>query len=684
MAKFRITHEGSSYIVDAPDEASAMEALGSLGGAQEPPAGGTDRGAMSASQLGMRQGLTLGFGDELMAGALTPIEAIKGAITGEDAGKGFLDRAGDAYNRALTRERADLQTAREQHPVATGVGQVAGGLVTGGQAAQGGLTLVRAGQNLPTMIGAGALEGAAYGGVTGYGEGEGGVNERAASALSGAQTGAAVGAAIPVVARGVGAGVGAVRDRLASSPAQRLVMDDIAAEGLTPADLAARRDALGPAGMVADTSETLRLRAEQLAQSDNPARPGVMEALKTRTAGAEARTAALYDAAAGERPNVKQTLDDIITTRSAEARPLYEQSLSKPVVWDNRLQAFLDDPVMKKGLAQGVKIQRLESLADDVPFKPEDYAIVDFDAAGDPIVAGVPNMRTLNVAKKGLDAMVEASKNEFGKLSEEGRAIDKVRRAYVAKLDASNPDYAAARKSWQGNTEVLEAFQKGRDIFKSSTHPDFLAADVGEMSAAAKDALELGVRAAAGDTMGQVRNGALKGRTLLDAENNERKLIAALGEERARPLINGLLGEGEMASTANQALGNSATARRQDNPFRPSQKTDDRAGILRNAANLQFGEAAKRGFEYAADAVAGRRANNLARDVGPMLTAQGPEADRVVQALIAAQARRAGVEASNPQIEGGLRGLLMGAARQPQSIAGLISGSGGPAIPQRR
>lgn len=32
----------------------------------------------------------------------------------------------------------------------------------------------------------------------------------------------------------------------------------------------------------------------------------------------------------------------------------------------------------------------------------------------------VPNMRTLNVVKKGLDALVEESKNEFGRLSKSG------------------------------------------------------------------------------------------------------------------------------------------------------------------------------------------------------------------------------------------------------------------------
>ncbi|MBA1156935.1 hypothetical protein [Microvirga mediterraneensis] len=668
MAKFRITHEGGAYVIDAPDENAAMEALNSLGGSK--PAK-PEVGALQAGNLGIQQGVTLGFGDEIMAGAMVPAELIKGAITGEDSGKG-LDRISDAYSRNLARERGKLEAAREQHPVMTGVGEVAGGLVTGGQLARGGATLMRPGQSLPKMVGAGAVEGAAYGAVGGFGEGEGGLENRLWDAGGGAVAGGAIGGAVPLLARGVGAGVSAVRDRMAASPAQRLLLEDIAAEGVTPAELATRRQALGPEGMLADTSETLRLRAEQLAQSDNPARPGVMEALQGRNARAGDRINSAFDEAAGPRPDVRQTLDDIIARRSSEADPLYRQSLDRPIVWTDRLQQFIDDPIMRRGLAQGVRIQRLEALAEGRPFNPHDYAIVDFDAAGDPIVGQVPNMRTLNVAKKGLDALVEGSRNQFGRLTEEGRALDQVRRSFLSQLDAMNPDYAAARQSWQGNSEVLEAFQRGREIFGSGTHPDFLAAEINDMSEAGREALRLGVRAAADEAMGRVRNGALKGRTLLDSDWNERKILQALGEEDGRALINALTGEQEMAATANQALGNSATSRRMDNPFRKQQKTDDRAGIVKNALNMRFGDAFSRLGEYAGDAYAGRRISNLARDVGPLLTARGAEADNVVQALIDAQTRRSGVQSAAPVLEQRTRDLLFGGARaRPLSVMDL-------------
>lgn len=115
-------------------------------------------------------GLTFGFDDEISAGLST--------------GFGFLGDYGEAQKRFQARKQA----TREQNPVASTIGELAGGLTTGGTLAKGGLTL--AGRFLPVVgrTGAAALEGAAYGGI--YGAGEANQGER----LQGAGTGAAVGA----------------------------------------------------------------------------------------------------------------------------------------------------------------------------------------------------------------------------------------------------------------------------------------------------------------------------------------------------------------------------------------------------------------------------------------------------------------------------------------------------------
>jgi hypothetical protein len=101
---------------------------------------------------------------------------------------------------------------------------------------------------------------------------------------------------------------------------------------------------------------------------------------------------------------------DAIRTRLQQAQA--DGTANVPgAVWNPRIQQFLDDPIVKPAIAQGVKIQRLEALAEGKPFNPTEHAIVGTDANGEPILGAVPNMRTLNVVKKGLDAMVENAKD---------------------------------------------------------------------------------------------------------------------------------------------------------------------------------------------------------------------------------------------------------------------------------
>lgn len=153
------------------------------------------RDTLRDATVGVSQGVTANFGDELFAGLLTPVEMAKRAITGEDAGKGFMDRVGDSYTSNLARERGELATAQERSPVASTLGNVAGGLATGGQLSKGGLSLLNGAKpTLTSMAGRGAAEGAIYGGLYGAGAGEG-AGDRLAKAASGATIGAVTGGA---------------------------------------------------------------------------------------------------------------------------------------------------------------------------------------------------------------------------------------------------------------------------------------------------------------------------------------------------------------------------------------------------------------------------------------------------------------------------------------------------------
>lgn len=267
--------------------------------------------------------------------------------------------------------------------------------------------------------------------------------------------------------------------------------------------------------------------------------------LKRRAADTVADQAKSTDAALdkvmGPSTDPYTVLQDTMKKRSEEAAPLYEKALSNPVAWDDRLQQFIDDPIVKSGIAKGVKIQRLESLAENKPFKPNDYAIKGFDEAGDPILGSTPNMRTMNVVKKGLDAMVEESKDSVtGRLSEQGRAIDKVRSAFLEKLDDINPDYKAARQAWAGPSQTQDAYNRGLNIFQNrggstgvNSTPEALASWFNGASKSEQDAVKIGARAALNHQMRTVGDPAAKASSLLEKDVNQAKFATLFGKESA-------------------------------------------------------------------------------------------------------------------------------------------------------
>lgn len=205
------------------------------------PAGAPAPTALSASNQGVLRGITFGFGDEIMAGMLTPVEMAARAVRGEDWGPG------PSYNAALDRERGIQDQATEAFPAASAVGDVAGSLMAGGGLAKGGVTLLNTAK--PTIGGMavrGATEGAAYGALRGAGEGEG-LTDRAAEAAQGSVAGAVTGGVL-----------GAWAGRSATKQAKALLpkIEDVKAAGS-----AAYKDA-DEAGIVVRPESVQRLGTE--------------------------------------------------------------------------------------------------------------------------------------------------------------------------------------------------------------------------------------------------------------------------------------------------------------------------------------------------------------------------------------------------------------------------------------
>lgn len=401
----------------------------------------------------------------------------------------------------------------------------------------------------------------------------------------GAIWGGAGGVALPLIGAAVGAGANKLSDvATGSTPAARYVRNALTDIGMTPEEAQNALARLGPSGTLADIDPALADKAGALAASGNTGATSVLKnAYGARAQGADDRVTNIVNDHLGPPPDAQQILADIraraeanaptaqtakgaldtamgtpvdphtqlqnmIQTRSAAAQPLYENAMSQPVAWDDRLQQFLDDPVMKAGLAKGVEQQRLSALAEGKPFDPTDLAITGFNEAGDPIIGKTPNMQTLNTAKIGLDNLVEGETDPVtGKLSARGRAINQVRSAFLTKMDQINPDYAAARQAWAGPSQAQDAFNKGLSIFRNQSGPGGVNSTPGALeswlstaSDGEKEAAQLGARSAFEQQMNQASDPAQKAANLTNLQANQQKLSTILGPQEAKQLTDRL------------------------------------------------------------------------------------------------------------------------------------------------
>lgn len=234
-------------------------------------------------------------------------------------------------------------------------------------------------------------------------------------------------------------------------------------------------------------------------------------------------------------------------------------------VWTPRVQQFLDDPIAQSGLRKGLEVQRLEALAEGRAFDPTELAITGTDDTGAPIVASVPNMRTLDAMKRGLDELIEEYPKDMAgrpQLDQRGRAIDQVRRSFVSHVDTLNPKYAPARAAYAGPAQERDFLQRGQKAI--GARPDQLGVDMAGLTPEQTAQMRLGYQSELMTRAGDVRNNG-NPFAQLNTPNTEGRLNTlyngAEDADIARLLSQRDL-ELQLAGSANRLVGNSATAER--------------------------------------------------------------------------------------------------------------------------
>lgn len=290
--------------------------------------------------------------------------------------------------------------------------------------------------------------------------------------------------------------------------------------------------------------------------------------------------------ASGIHPEAaKGNIQDIVASGQEQARPLYEEAFRRPgsATWSERLQEFLDAPELRSGIARGLKLQRQRALADGVPFNPSDYDVSIDAQTGEPMFSwsgkgdkAVPNLRTLDAGKRGLDAMLEDYRGPNGFLNTrnpEVKNLIDIRKAYTSAVDqVAPPVYRQARAVAGDYLSAESAFNMGQKaIFaRNMTEADFERA-VGRMTPSEQGALKGGV---ANRLFEMSQNGSMRPAQFLTPRVRE-KLEIALGPNQAELFTKNLEREAGMRAFEQRAI---PSAGSQTQPLAQAMKDQDNFG----------------------------------------------------------------------------------------------------------
>ena len=468
--------------------------------------GFADGGDVTAANMGraVGQGLGFGFGDEAIARVRAAMEK-------------------RPYEDVLREEREAYQRFTEKNPlvalgtevVSGAIPSVAAAFIPGGQvaSAMGATRTMQAAQRLssvlpqimkgPTarMAGTAGVQGAIAGAGTAT-EGE-----RGAGALQGGATSAVAG---PVIAKGaqfVGQAGKAIKNRVAPSAssveqrANEKVLEAMARDEIDPMQARTMMEkdrAMGVGSTLMDVTPSTKTLGEAVVTVPGSGRKILGQALEDRLEGGRdvVGQRVVKDLSKGKDYVASEA--SLLGKLRANAGDLYDTAYAHGAVDDPRLMKVLEDDTFKSAFKEAQRIAGKEARAAELrgedPSKFILKDIYDLDEAGELIKVGkVPDVRTLDYIKRGIDALIDKGYKGEGMGKAEANALKDLRKAYIGAIDENVPEYAAARAKYAGDMEVLDALRLGREEYMTpKTLPEQAKKLVAAMSEGERDALRTG------------------------------------------------------------------------------------------------------------------------------------------------------------------------------------------------
>lgn len=540
---------------------------------------------VGAARAAVGQGLGMGWGDEAEAWLRSKLAGSKGYET--ELAKINKEYAQYSEENPFVAPALEFGGGAAPAVVAMLTAPATGGATAPVAATAGARTLgalsrlsSQAAKTLPNNpLARGAVVGGSTGAVSGAGSAKPG--ERGVGAVGGAAAGTVLGTAAPVVVRGgknlvtfakdrLGRDAGYIEDRAASK-----INTALERSGITPKEAAASMSLDRAAGVPSTLANTTRPTvglAEIVTAKSEKAADILGDALESNKLGTRDRVVGQVKKGVGNKGDFYQQEQEMVQNLRANANTLYDEAYNFGTVNDPIITKVLQNPRFKTFFDEAKKIADNERLSaelrgeDPSKFKLDDLFIA--DDMGNVTLSKLPDVRTLDYIKRGMDAVIDKGYRGEGMSSAEANSLKGLKKSMVAALDkATEVDgvsaYKTARQQYAGDAEVLDALRTGMTDFKK-LDPEQVIAMMKGFSTAEREAFKTGaIRNIYATVMDPSGNINAAQRLIGSPEARDRLKVLFPSQAKFDLFKAALERENQLFQQSNKILSGSPTARRQ-------------------------------------------------------------------------------------------------------------------------
>lgn len=657
MARFEIKTPKGTFEVNAPDEASAMQAI-------EGEMKALDR-ADQWEKVGGEAGAGELFGNSFTLGLKDKVAGLSGAVSGLFSGEGMRE----GYNTSQRAQEIIEERARERTGGAGLAAEIAGSIGTG--------ALVKGPQAASWLgrIGQGAKESGKLATIQGVGDSTqdtvtGLLTDAGTSGALGLGLGAGLGTAVEAgrglfrSGRAAVQGLGSILDNEAGR-AGRKVTQALADDGISP-QLAASRVGTRDTALINVADENVLGLGRAAAAKPGEGRKILTKAMDAQQKGSQGKVLSAVNQSLGNNSPVSfnRRVAAMVEDRATKANAMYEPAFKRNFGQGGHSMVF--DDIATRVPGEAVKNAQRIAHAEGRPFGEQ--LIASIEPSGAVKFRRAPSLREWHYIQRGLRGATDAAyKSGVGEV---GTAYKGLHRELLKAMDDASLLYKSARKAYASQSDLIEAIQRGREILSPQTtrNVDSLADEIAGMSASEREMMQIGLARqmqdmlegtpdAAGDMVKKIFGNQAKRSAIRAAFGNDTKFRAF---------------EAEMAKAAKEAK--SFQYIRQGSRTSIVDAEKSAAGIASEAAGAVSEIATGGGLNVTLRATAkvlkdmGGMDEGVAREVAKILISKDP--NLVLQALSPSMRRQSGQAVTTELLRKAsevMRALKVGAASNSAS-----------------